>query len=289
MSLFSIVRDQYGGMYNYTMGIPARPTPAAPPTTTATATTSTPTATSTPSVVVSIPFPVPVTSAPVPVPVTIPPSTSTPSTPVTSTPSTPVTASTSSSSTSSSQQIVRKGPVKKFACLQCPYHTDRKNDFQNHMNRHLGTGYKCGFTGCTKMYPSNKALQTHIKLIHTKIPRVHCDQEGCTYSTDYYEKWKVHLKESHNIGECDFKCPHQLCKNRKFTNSLVYERHMASYHLPRDEQCMLCRRWFKGEDNLDKHIGDAHQGNPFQCEFCGKVFTTHNNLKVHISRDHRDK
>ena len=156
------------------------------------------------------------------------------------------------------------------------------------MNIHTGSGFKCGHPGCTHQYPSKKALNTHIRLKHTKIPRVHCNIPGCDYTTDYYERWNVHLKNIHNIGEVDYKCPNTLCQNRDFSNSKVYERHMRSYHLPRDEQCLLCKRWFKGEDNLDKHLSDSHSGNQYQCDVCGQVFGNHNQLKVHMSTQHKD-
>ena len=63
---------------------------------------------------------------------------------------------------------------------------------------------------------------------------------------------------------------------------------MESYHKPRDEQCPICLRWYKGEENLKQHIKDFHHGEDIVCDICGAKLSTLASYKTHKSNMHRD-
>ena len=85
------------------------------------------------------------------------------------------------------------------------------------------------------------------------------------------------------------KCPKPECQNRTFSNFRVYQRHIESYHLPRDEQCPICLRWYKGEDNLDKHINEFLHGEDIVCDICGAKLSTMASYRTHKSTMHKDE
>ena len=239
----------------------------------------------------------------------IPPVTVTPSTQQRKKPSATVTSpsvtvsiplpprTTSSTTTTTASQPVPVGPPvpsgqKKFTCSLCNYQTERKNDLHNHMHTHSGYRVKCPhFKQCGKKFTTQKAMKLHVKTKHHKIPRYTCDfaPEGCDFTTNDYGKVAPHLKKVHDIGTMDFKCPNPQCKNKQFDNALVYQRHMRTFHLPRDEQCLLCKRWYKSGDYFNNHLTDSHSGAQFLCHLCGQVFPNYNSLKVHMSNAHRDQ
>ena len=68
-------------------------------------------------------------------------------------------------------------PPKKFTCIQCPYSSDRKQDYENHRNRHLGITFKC--CHCKKTFYSESSRKSHIKTSHLGIKRAKCSFDKC--------------------------------------------------------------------------------------------------------------
>ncbi|MCG8625866.1 MAG: hypothetical protein MJE68_28200, partial [Proteobacteria bacterium] len=107
----------------------------------------------------------------------------------------PVTASTSSSSVAatskgSSTSSSRSTYVKKFNCKFCKYSTDRKNDWDNHCNRHTGTRYECSHPGCKKTFSSEKNRTFHCKNVHLTINRATCSVSNCNFQCNDYGKFR---------------------------------------------------------------------------------------------------
>ena len=82
----------------------------------------------------------------------------------TSTSSTPTPSSSSTPTPSSSSTY-----VKKFNCKFCHYSTDRKNDWENHCNRHTGHTFECSHPGCKKVFSSEKNRTFHFRNVHMKL------------------------------------------------------------------------------------------------------------------------
>ena len=182
--------------------------------------------------------------------------------------------------------VVSSQAYKRFNCQKCAYRTDRRQDFENHQRIHEGLKVKCGHRGCKKTFWSDKSKKAHFKTVHMKMKRAKCHHLECDYESNDYGCLQVHLYYSHGEGT-EPKCPKPECQNRKFTNYRTYERHVQSYHLPRDEQCPICLRWYKGEDNLDKHINEFHHGEDFICDICGAKLSTLGSYKTHKSQQHK--
>ena len=86
-------------------------------------------------------------------------------------------------------------PPKRFTCSHCGHQTDRKNDFDNHMNKHLGNKLPCGT--CGKVFYSEAGRQTHMKNTHLNIKRAKCSVPGCLWEDKDFGKLKVHQFDAH--------------------------------------------------------------------------------------------
>ena len=60
--------------------------------------------------------------------------------------------------------VAPSGSPKKYVCTSCGYTTDRKHDFNNHMNQHRGLKFPCGI--CGKPFHSESARKQHIQTTH---------------------------------------------------------------------------------------------------------------------------
>ena len=184
--------------------------------------------------------------------------------------------------------VVSSVPYKRFNCQKCSYKTDKRQDFENHQRIHEGVKIKCGHRGCKKSFWTLKSKKAHFKTVHMKIKRAKCHHLECDYETNDYGCLTVHLYYEHGEG-VEPKCPKPECQNRTFSNFRVYQRHIESYLLPRDEQCPICLRWYKGEDNLDKHINEFHHDEDIVCDICGAKLSTMASYRTHKSTMHKDE
>ena len=171
-----------------------------------------------------------------------------------------------------------KGPV--LSCTYCNYTTLRKESLTDHLRMHTGDKIKC--SQCDKSYFSEKSLKNHFKFVHLKKDRCFCTEAGCTWSGKDYGNRKVHLYESHSIGEPPA-CDHPDCKDRgHFSNFRTLERHRKTYHKPKDLQCPHCDKKYKEAENLENHVAVQHKGkSAFQCEICGQFYNSQKSLKGH--------
>ena len=171
-----------------------------------------------------------------------------------------------------------KGPV--LSCTYCKYTTLRKESLTDHLRMHTGDKIKC--SQCDKSYFSEKSLKNHFKFVHLKKDRCFCTEAGCTWSGKDYGNRKVHLYESHGIGEPPV-CDHPDCKDRgHFSNFRTLERHRETYHKPKDLQCPNCDKKYKEAENLENHVAVQHKGkSAFQGEICGQFYNSQKSLKGH--------
>ena len=160
-----------------------------------------------------------------------------------------------------------KGPIK-FSCEQpgCIYSTFNKGDFTIHMDKHFGVKYKC--STCKKEFGSTKSRDTHIRTVHLKQHRAQCPEPGCTFSHNDHGVTRVHLYTDHGIGQ-EPKCRHPDCAGRDiFTNYRVYERHIKTSHIPKDQVCphSNCGKKYKGADTQWSYqVSTCREGDTAVC------------------------
>ena len=82
-------------------------------------------------------------------------------------PTIPVSIPLASTSQAPSIAVVPSGPPKKYVCAKCGHSTDRKHDFDNHMNLHSDITYKCDI--CFRVFHSNASRRTHIQTSHIRF------------------------------------------------------------------------------------------------------------------------
>ena len=150
----------------------------------------------------------------------------------------------------------------------------------------MHTGEKIQCPDCDKSYFSKKSFNNHFKFVHLQKDRCLCTQAGCTWSGKDYGNRKVHLFETHGIGEPPI-CEHLDCKDRgHFSNFRTLERHRETFHKPKDLLCPHCDKRYKEQENLSNHIAVHHRGkSAYQCEICGQFYTSQRTLQAH-KKDH---
>ena len=178
-------------------------------------------------------------------------------------------------------------PPKKFTCIQCTYSSDRKQDYENHRNRHLGITFKC--CHCKKTFYSESSRKSHIKTSHLGIKRAKCSFENCNWEDTDFGKYRAHMFDVHGVGE-ETRC--KQC-DKKFDNYRSYTRHVQECGRKKDKKCPSCPRLFKDLDKMSEHVAKAHTKsaagsgrgastyNPMVCDKCGKVLRTADSLRVH--------
>ena len=180
-----------------------------------------------------------------------------------------------------STAVVPSGPPKKFVCTQCGHSTDRKNDFDNHMNVHSQTTYKCDI--CFKLFHSLSSRRTHVQTSHLGIKKARCPHTDCDWEDKDFGKLKVHLFDAHGEGE-EAKCG--KC-DRKFDNWRSFTRHINSCGRDKNKKCPQCNKTFKDLEKLTVHVQNHHgtKGySPCICDKCGKVFKNKDSLRTHKTK-----
>ena len=197
----------------------------------------------------------------------------------TSTSSAPTPSSSSTPTPSSSSTY-----VKKFNCKFCHYSTDRKNDWENHCNRHTGHTFKCSHPGCKKVFSSEKNRTFHFKNVHMNIKRATCSVDTCNFQCNDFGKMRVHEYEEHGIGE---ECKCKFC-GKKFNNFRVLDKHHKICQTEKDKDCPVCRKAYKSTERLVNHMEAQHSDKPrLVCESCGGVFISPDSLRVHKATQHK--
>lgn len=112
-----------------------------------------------------------------------------------------------------------------------------------------------------------------------------CDDCGKVCKTK--DAYTYHLAKVHNpelykkrkekyMG--DFECEH--C-GRKFTNLIMYKRHLNLHDPNNPNVCDVCGKLYADKNTLASHM-ISHQEKTLKCEVCGKLIDTVKNLENHM-------
>ena len=176
--------------------------------------------------------------------------------------------------------VVPSGSPKKYVCSSCGYTTDRKHDFDNHMDQHRGFKFPCGT--CGKPFYSESARKQHIQTTLLDIKRARCCVPDCNWEDKDFGKKKVHEYDAHGIGK-PAKC--DIC-GRKFDNWRSFTRHQTTCGREKNKKCPECKKCYKDLERLTQHMEEAHKGkgySPQVCDKCGKILRNKDSLRAHKS------
>ena len=120
--------------------------------------------------------------------------------------------------------------LKAYRCSQCPFTSELKTSFGNHLKIHMEKKFKCSECNYNtySKHCLNKHLETHLE-IYLKKKGIECDCcrkcEICNYKTSCETEMKAHVNAIH--GNKPYKC--EEC-SLGFKDSSLLRRHMANMH-----------------------------------------------------------
>lgn len=146
-------------------------------------------------------------------------------------------------------------------CHICGKTFARKDSLNDHLKRHLGTRYKCGF--CPKVFKTANDLYKHKQRLHPK---------------------EAGLKSAYAV-KCD------IC-GRKFTDmGKAYQDHINLHtgEKVRMYECTICKERFRTQVALSDHKYSHMEGGTHKCKICKKVFRRIQNIRQHLNTVHEVK
>jgi hypothetical protein len=138
-------------------------------------------------------------------------------------------------------------------------------------DEHKDVGEKVSCLDCTKTFPTNMALSTHIANVHEKNP--------CSICGEMIPKYEAnrHFRKAHTgTAKCS-KCG-KIC-----TSNELLRRHIADAH--DKSPCTICGEMI-AKRRAAQHYAVKHTANEdkrHKCKFCGKGFVEVRKLKDHIN------
>ena len=181
---------------------------------------------------------------------------------------------------------------KPFHCEWpgCEYRAHLNETLRIHMVTHKTTKeFKCPQEGCEQMFKSQRAANSHEKLIHkSRHIEYHCEWPGCEFKTHYKGSLENHLKSVHS-NDYSFLCDRDECQS-KFKTKHCLDSHISIVHDKiKNFSCSWpgCPFTAYNRSGLKKHE-IIHTGEkPFACEWPGCQYTT--NSKSTLKYQHMKK
>jgi len=201
---------------------------------------------------------------------------------------------------------------KIYKCSRCPYTTNRKYYFDDHI---LGTlkYRKCPW--CEKHLSNTgfKALQKHFKLKHGQVQGKYSKCLKCDKTFNRMRDLELHVNREHpdvstmyHCSQCNYNSimydmtrhkevhssvsfPCNLC-NHKAKSAIRLRTHMNELH--KTVKCTICHEEFRGSYALRMHKRSQHgdgKKRELYCDECGQKYTNTGSLSLHKQAKHSDK
>ena len=133
--------------------------------------------------------------------------------------------------------------------------------------------------------PMNKRQLEMHKLKH----HVNFEKECCGKRYVYFKSYTLHVRECHNLFQCEF-CEERLLnrvEKAMHKDTVHYGKETSTTNKQTEFKCSFCGKTFKDRGNHKRHIRQVHTDlKPYKCKECGRDFSDAGNLKRHIKHKH---
>lgn len=173
------------------------------------------------------------------------------------------------------QHMVKHSDERPFKCTVCERTFKRLSELNNHMQIHSDVTYTCEI--CSFVSINKVSLKTHIRRVHKRNFRYHCEQCGKGFMSNY----DLEDHKTSHLGSKTFVCD---CCGKAYLQKSYLAAHKRMIHgllktTPKQYQCDLCSKSFASMYSLCNHKNLHSQ--KFLCAQCGKEFATNHALKLH--------
>ena len=125
-------------------------------------------------------------------------------------------------------------------------------------------------------------MSAHVRKSHQKTEVYDCPHPGCTYSSKYPHRVRLHNAAIHHKYK-KFACP--MCTHRSSQKSDL-ARHLRKHTKETPYQCSVCDKAFVVKSYF-KHLQRAHpekyaEAKPYKCVLCDARYVHKITLKKHM-------
>lgn len=181
----------------------------------------------------------------------------------------------------------------KILKTQCPLCCKKVTNLVTHMEKcHPSSATTQSCKLCNKVLASERLLKIHLRMVHK-----HVECEYCAVVFETVKALNKHIRKIHTdkpqpaTHPAKKKPTERTCEfcGRQFTQNQTLQTHRKAVHLQlRRYPCNECPKAFKDKGTLKSHISSTHLNvRNHVCDICSKAFFDRKTLRQHL-RLHSD-